>query len=185
MRPFWYRHTARTGKVVGPATGFVTDTPSGPVLVTNRHVVTGRHNVSGETLLKSGFVPAEIEVFHHRKSSTEGLPEGAGGHVTEWVPRRETLYEAEVPRWREHPTLGARMDVVALPLTNVEDVKLLALPIAAPTGLRIAYGPADAISVIGFPFGLTAGGKLAIWLSGYVASEPMLNAWEDLPGNVD
>jgi hypothetical protein len=31
------------------------------------------------------------------------------------------------------------------------------------------------VSVIGFPFGITAGGGLAIWATGFVASEPDLD----------
>lgn len=36
----------------------------------------------------------------------------------------------------------------------------------------ILCGPADPVSVVGFPFGRAAGGSLAIWATGFIASEP-------------
>ena len=33
-------------------------------------------------------------------------------------------------------------------------------------------GPAEVLSVVGFPFGLSGGGDFAIWATGFVASEP-------------
>ena len=44
----------------------------------------------------------------------------------------------------------------------------------------IACGPADAVSVVGFPFGLRAGGSLAVWATGFVASEPDID-YNSLP----
>ena len=46
------------------------------------------------------------------------------------------------------------------------------LGIGDPT---IAIGPAEIVSVIGFPFGLASGGCFAIWASGFVASDPAID----------
>lgn len=40
--------------------------------------------------------------------------------------------------------------------------------------------PAESISVVGFPFGLQAGGSLAVWATGFVASEPQID-FNNLP----
>jgi hypothetical protein len=36
----------------------------------------------------------------------------------------------------------------------------------------IIVAPAEVVSVVGFPFGLTAGGSLAVWATGFVATDP-------------
>jgi hypothetical protein len=72
--------------------------------------------------------------------------------------------------WFEHPGFAQQVDVVALPLTALGDVELY--PHDVSGGAPIFVGPADTVSVIGFPFGLQAGGSLAVWATGFVASEP-------------
>lgn len=99
-------------------------------------------------------------VIHNRK-----------GQLGQWVPRVEALYVNGAPRWREHPALGAKADFVALPLTDLTDVELYPYDLANP-GPAIFVGPADVLSVIGFPFGITAGGAFGVWATGFLASEP-------------
>jgi hypothetical protein len=60
---------------------------------------------------------------------------------------------------------------VALPLTDLEGVDLFPYDPWNP-GQLIRCGPTDLLSVIGFPFGLSAGGLFAIWVRGTIASEP-------------
>ena len=66
-----------------------------------------------------------------------------------------------------------------MPLTALDDVELYRYDVANP-GPPIRYGPAQTISVVGFPFGIQAGGSLAVWATGFVASEPDIN-FGDLP----
>ncbi|MEJ7760702.1 MAG: hypothetical protein WKF55_14045 [Gemmatimonadaceae bacterium] len=44
----------------------------------------------------------------------------------------------------------------------------------------MAYGPAEPVSVVGFPFDLSVSGSVAIWATGFVASEPEIDV-DDLP----
>jgi hypothetical protein len=81
--------------------------------------------------------------------------------------------------WTEHPSLGAKADVVALPLTQLADVQIYPYDLNA-SGPELAIGPAESVSVVGFPFGITAGGALAVWATGFLASEPDVN-FNDLP----
>lgn len=71
------------------------------------------------------------------------------------------------------------MDVVALRLQHTSGVELHPYDLtgAAPA---LKIGPADGVSVVGFPFGITGGGAFAIWTRGFVASEPDIN-FNDLP----
>jgi len=95
------------------------------------------------------------------------------------VKRTEQLYVDQEPRWIEHPTLGAKADFVALPLSQLGDVLLLPQSLELPTP-ALAISPAEPVSVIGFPFGLSAGGAIAIWATGFFATEPFLD-FEGMP----
>lgn len=149
------------GQPLSTGTAFVVNTPTkGPHLVTNRHNVTGRNQETGVPLSKTSGIPSHVVVVHNRK-----------GQLGQWVPKIEPLYANDQPRWIEHPTLGAKADFVALQLTDLADVDLFPYDPANP-GSPIHVGPADSVSVIGFPFGMTAGGVFGVWATGFLASEP-------------
>jgi len=152
------------GTELATGTGFLVQSPIGPVLITNRHNVTGRHNETGELLSKeTGGVPSEIAIWHNCK-----------GRLGSWIKLIEPLFENEKPRWFEHPKLGAHADVIALPLTLTQDVDFHTYDLNKKTALQQLM-PSDMVSVVGFPYGLSAGGRLAIWVTGFIASEPELD----------
>ena len=144
---------------ISVGTGFVCDSISGPVLLTNWHNVTGRNPQTKEPLSKTAAIPDRIRIFHNQ-SGKLGLS----------VVRTEALYSDDSPLWIEHPSLAERADFVALPLTQLDDVDLH--PHDTIGGPDIALAPAETISVVGSPFGIQAGGSLAVWATGFVASEP-------------
>ena len=148
------------GTPLSTGTAFVVQAASGPHLLTNRHNVTGRRQDTGVPLSPTGGIPTHVVVVHNRK-----------GHLGQWVVKNELLYIDGIPRWREHPTLGAAVDFVALPLTDLIDVDLFPYDVGNP-GPNLFVGPADAVSVIGFPFGVAAGGAFGVWATGFLASEP-------------
>lgn len=147
-------------QLLSTGTGFVVNSRLGPVLLTNRHNVTGRDQNTGQPISSHGGVPDNVVIVHNRK-----------GRLGEWVQREERLVdESDNPLWHEHPRLKSQADFVALPLRNTFDVEFYSYD-PVNTGPAIALGPADVVSVVGFPFGLTGGGALAIWATGFVASE--------------
>jgi hypothetical protein len=148
------------GQLLATGTAFIVDTVKGPHIVTNRHNVTGRDQYTNAPLSPTGGIPNEIVIIHNRK-----------GLLGQWVFKTEPLYVGDTPRWKEHPTLGAQADFVALPLSDLTDVEVFPYD-PANSGPAIFVGTADTVSVIGFPFGLTAGGNFAIWATGFLASEP-------------
>ena len=156
------------GTSLATGTGFITSSPKGPVLVTNRHNVTGRRQDNSQPLSPTGGVPNELTIIHN-----------AEGQLGAWRSRREPLYDADKPRWIEHPTLAQGADMVALPLTQLDDVALYPYDPSHP-GPDIAIGPADIVSVVGFPFGIRGGGSLGVWATGFVASEPDID-YNNLP----
>lgn len=148
------------GQPLATGTGFVVESKGGPVLMTNRHNVTGRHQQTGLPLSKTGGIPNEVQILHNVK-----------GKLGWWASKTERLLAANGSSlWKEHPKLGSRADFVALPLTDTADVELYPYDLAN-TGPDLAVGPAEVCSVVGFPFGMQAGGSLAVWATGFIASE--------------
>ncbi|MFZ5773930.1 MAG: trypsin-like peptidase domain-containing protein [Thermodesulfobacteriota bacterium] len=156
------------GQALSTGTAFVVQTAKGPHLITNRHNVTGRRQDTNAPLSPTCGIPNEIVIVHNRKNL-----------LGQWVLKKEVLYVGEAPRWLEHPTLGAQADFVALPLTDLADVEIYPYDPANP-GPAIFVGAADTVSVIGFPFGMTAGGAFAVWATGFLASEPEVD-FNNLP----
>ena len=160
-----------SGQPLSSGTGFVSLSAKGPVLITNRHNVTGRRQDNDKPMSPTGGVPNEVEIFHNVK-----------GKLGSWQHKIEPLYSEpnnENPLWIEHPNLGSKADFVALPMSQLDNVELYPYDLANP-GEDMMIGPAEVISVIGFPFGMTAGALFPVWATGFIASEPMVD-FDDLP----
>jgi hypothetical protein len=72
----------------------------------------------------------------------------------------------------EHPVLGGKADVVALNLNWGSDVfKMPYYTSMDLDRLGMIIRPAETVSVIGFPFGLSSTGKFPIWATGFMAQE--------------
>lgn len=141
---------------IANATGFVVSASEEPYLITNWHVITGRNPVTGALSLSA--VPSKMRIWHH---SVDGLGT--------WHSRDEPLHREGSARWLEHPS-GSDVDVVALPLANLNRTDLFPMDLSlTDSDLRVM--PSELLSVIGFPFGHAAGGKLPIWKTGHVASD--------------
>ncbi len=150
------------GASLSSGTGFVVDSPKGPLLITNLHNVTGRNPQTGQPLSPTGGIPNQIVVLHNKRDA-----------LGEWTPRTEHILDSNGrPQWCEHPTLGRRADIVALPLANIQGVQLYPVDVSEGNP-PIPLAPSDYVSVVGFPFGLKPGlAGTAIWATGFVASEP-------------
>jgi len=156
--------TQTNGKPLATATGFVVQSQYGPVLITNRHVLTGRDQNTNQPFAANGELPTEVVIIHNRK-----------GSLGQWVARIEALFDGPVRRWFEHPELGAKMDVVALRLSALADTDCFPYDLA-DLGPDLLLEPSDPVSIVGFPFGQTAGGDmLPVWAAATLASEPTQN----------
>lgn len=151
---------------IGQATGFIAQlTGMQPFLITNRHVVTGRHEDTGKCLSDTLAIPDALVVTHN---STSGM----GTYVEETI----SLFDAddvdrETPRWIEHPA-QTKADIVAVPLGDIPERAIFPYDVRGLTENLIE--PSSLVNVVGFPFGERTGG-FAIWSTGFVASEPQLN----------
>ena len=152
---------------ISTGTGFVCQSTTGPLLLTNWHNLAGRHPHTKQPLSPTGAIPDSVRIVHNK-----------AGQLGHWLVKTEPLLKKAKPRWIEHPQLGDKVDVVALPLQDLEDVALY--PYEPAGGPDLAINPAEPVSVVGFPFGLQAGGSLAVWATGFIASEPAID-FNDLP----
>ncbi|KNZ68662.1 hypothetical protein Tfer_2753 [Thermincola ferriacetica] len=145
--------------ILGSATGFVVQYGQMPYLITNWHVVSGRNPNSGKLLSpETGATPDSIRIFHHTAK------------LGEWIITSEALYDSDGnPRWIEHK-LGRKIDVVALPLSELDKVKLYPLDLRLAES-KIIPQPGMPASIIGYPFGLS-NFLWPIWKTGHIASDP-------------
>ena len=58
-------HLAFGDQILGTGTGFVVQSTNGPVLITNRHNVTGRRQDNNQPLSATGGVPDRINIVHN------------------------------------------------------------------------------------------------------------------------
>ncbi|HKX24344.1 MAG TPA: serine protease [Candidatus Saccharimonadales bacterium] len=158
------------GNSLASATGFVVRHNQEAYLVTNWHVVAGRDPRTGQSKDKTGAVPDTLTATFTRKLAPAQL---------EWIDVDLKLSDDEgVPIWLEHPRHGRRVDVVALKLEPDSARQLLPYKLTADTQTKLEV--ARRLNIIGFPFGMASSGACAIWLQGYVASDPEID-YDDLP----
>lgn len=146
---------------LGGATGFILEEGGVPFLMTNFHVLSGRHPVTGAQL--GAAVPDRLLIAMPRR----GVPNGV---QFSWRPVVQRLLDDDGrPLWAEHPRLGPAFDVVALPLSLPSDATYVSY--SADPGPDLAVLPASEVVVIGFPEGVSGPGITPIWKAGTVASE--------------
>jgi hypothetical protein len=164
--------TSFEGKQLGIATGFTYRTAAGLFLITNWHVVTGRHPDTRDVLDRANAsIPDAIAVdVPYSGQKTENRP------AIWWEASTINLY-ADARRgqalWLEHPIHGSKVDVVAIPF-KADGEHVAVLPANDPSlELRpLALLPSLGVYVIGFPLGLTGGASLPIWKRATIANEP-------------
>lgn len=159
----------RSGEPVALGTSFVVQADTAAYLITNRHNVTGRDSTNNP-LKQFSVMPDSLRIHHNKKD-----------RLGEWVEVDEPLYAGPgQPRWLEHPTLGRGVDVVALRLTRLAGVDLHPYDPTAVESSEIAVLVTADLNIIGFPFGITGGGKLGVWSRGTLATEPAVE-YDGLP----
>lgn len=155
------------------ATGFIADAGKHPVLITCRHVVTGRHQETDKALESNASIPNNLVIIHN---GAQKSPSG----VDTVVQTNESLYHEDgSPRWIEHPMLGAKADIVALPLSQLKGIALMKVDTKVGPN-PIQCRPSEMVSIVGYPFGKVGPGTMGIWAAGFIASEITL-LWNGLP----
>src|SRR6202521_1861515 len=152
----------KSEKSIGSATAFIVERDTKRYLVTNRHVV------RGEQPNAMPLLPTDLTVMQH-----------VAGQLGQWTPRTEALYAGGEPRWYEHPVRTLDIDVAALPLLDDAGIDVYGYDPWA-TNRMLSAKLSEPLNIIGFPFGVTSGGALGIWVRGFIATDIALD-WSNLP----
>ena len=144
--------------LLGSGTCFFVMSKDGPVLITNRHNFTGRHNITGELLHRQGGVPDHAVVTMHG-------PQEIHYHI-DLVDHANR----DAPAWTEHPTLGPRADIAALPVKEMENIVGELNSVSLQNDWH-RWDLGSELYVVGYPYG-QIGGPFPIWSKGSIASEP-------------
>ena len=134
-------------------------------------LVTNWHNFSGRSPFATPPTspPERSPAFIQAKFFTLF---GDGTRMTA-VAQRVEIYDANGPKWYEHPDFGSRCDVVALPLPRPESCPPHFHKAAnRRSSVRVPVVPGGTVFIIGFPQSISIGQGLPLWKSGYIASEP-------------
>lgn len=155
-------------------TGFLFDWQGRPYLVTNRHNLTGRRQDDGSPLNRYGAVPDAVHIAHNLLPKPGSEP---GQFSFGWENVAEPLIDDStgLHRWFEHPTWGSQVDVVVLPIRRVPADGMMLTYTSNGFNQPIGVGPSQELSIVGFPFGESSGGNIAVWVRGAVASEPLID----------
>jgi hypothetical protein len=162
------------GNTVASGTSFFVQRNGEDFIVTNRHNVTGRNNETDELL---GRIEPDALLISAIDAKGRGFQ------------FKLPLYDTEGnPGWLEHPTLGPRADIAALPFSldgsqrpvpiepsHLDGVPTLSSP-PNPADGRIRLSTGTEVVTIGYPFGLAGGAEaVGVWIRGMVATEPDLD----------
>jgi len=161
--------SAATSARLGEATGFFCRYAARFFLVTNWHVVAGRHVETGRALHASQALPGTLVVHAYVTREPWAAPRTSTAFV---LP----LYtEDGAPRWLEHPVFGAAIDVVAFDLSDKlpAGIEVYAIDLETELARPFALAVMDQAFVTGYPLqASTTPNSLPIYKSGTIASEP-------------
>lgn len=150
---------------VGQGTGFALKVDDVLLLVSNYHVLSGRHPETGQQLPGVPAIPDRVLIPLLRRDVSLA-----------WSAHVQMLLDNDTPLWVEHPQHGRNFDVVALPLRLPPHAHVIPYPI--DEGSRLSVDLGSDVMIVGFPEGVSAAGLTAIWKSGTIASEPKLSVRE-------
>lgn len=160
-----------TGASLADATGFFCEFQGRTFLVTNWHVVAGRHYQTHRPLHRSRALPGNLVIHAHIASQV--VPINAPLSSTSF---RISLFDADGHKcWLEHPLYGHNVDVVAIEMDSriPRCDRLYRLDLAAELARDITLSVMDQAFVTGYPLSAsTTPNSLPIYKSGTIASEP-------------
>lgn len=176
---------------LGSATGFFIEHAGKIFFVTNWHVVSGCHPESGEVLDDTKAVPHKIVLQMRPIGSTKlelshELPlyrdEKGDNASFEQVQNGSGIK----PIWFEHPQLGRKIDVVAIPFDELPknaDISRVTKDLLVFRDLftgNMQVQISDDVHVLGYPLGIERDLTFPIWKRASIAYEPQHKP-EDLP----
>ncbi len=163
IRPIYIEMFFDDIKLASGTASFV-NSRKGPIFITNRHNVTGRHQETNEPLNGNFAIPNNIRF------------RVVGSHQPFWYAF--DLYvdnEPDCPVWTEHSIYGPTVDVIGILIPEIKNAIHLFVETSEDWH---KWRVGDRVHVLGYPFGMSD--NFAIWSTGYIASEPDTN-YKGLP----
>ena len=160
-----------TAVLLGEATGFFCEYAGRTFLVTNWHVVAGRHFQTKLPLHRSQALPGSLKVHTHISKTTSSVAAPSSSTVFNIA----LLDHSGAPNWLEHPLFGCDVDVIAIAVdTLIPDCsKIYRIDLAAEMARDTQLAVMDQAFVTGYPLSATTTpNSLPIYKSGTIASEP-------------
>jgi hypothetical protein len=153
---------------LGCATGFFVEHKGRLFLVTNWHVVSGRHFQTGKPMdEQKATLPDRLRYLAPCK-----------GHDGEWMEAECLLYKdandtraPEAPVWFEHGAHGHKIDVVAIPITLPDGATAHTID-RVNTVPKLLLSISRDVFVLGYPRGIDGGRGFPIWKRASIATEP-------------
>lgn len=151
-------------------------------LISAWHNLTGRRSDNNVVMSETGAIPNEVVAYFSRFDRIDDRSDDDNAEFQfDWQKRLLPLFDEEGQAlWFQHPVHGRQVDISAIPLPDSgADEQLFSYNPWEP-GPPLAADVSARVSIIGYPYGHTGGRLFPIWVSGQVASEPVLD-FEDLP----
>jgi Trypsin-like peptidase domain len=139
--------------------------------VTNWHNVTGRNSSTSKPLSSTGALPDNIVIYapHYEETQDNKIV------AIRWNGKIITLYEDQDKTdtiWLEHPQYQQQVDVVVVQLSGIEETAIKAANDSSLKLDDLDLMPGLDVFILGFPRGLSGGGRFPLWKRGSIASEP-------------
>lgn len=157
------------GTEAGLGTGFFYERNGRTFLVTNWHVVTGRHFATLKPLSEKGTLPDRLTFLV-----------ACRGDVGEWIEASQHLYsdadreeQPQEPVWLEHAHHRHKVDVVAIPI-DVPEGGVVQTIGCVNTARSMLLSVSREVFVLGYPLGIHGGRGFPIWKRASIATEPAL-----------
>lgn len=150
-------------------TGFFYEYGQELYMITNWHLLTGRHPETHQVLADHGGVPnkvgLDIGVSIDKGPKDKDAFIWDGIIVDLWDKNRN-------PKWFEHPDHGSDVDVVALPFPYEREEGYRLFPITDASFKPFAPQIGLEAFILGYPLGIAEPGGLPVWKRATIATEP-------------
>ncbi|WP_081762582.1 serine protease [Xanthobacter sp. 126] len=176
---------------LGSGSGFYVNFAKQYYLVTNWHVLSGRHAVTEACLERSGAIPNRIE-FHVPVSERFGEAVGVVERISLRSAEVDLQDSSDAPVWIDSRDTGPFDDFAIIPVERIQSIKLgdgeNITSISAgnvmhvidgdppePRALFTNFNPTigSDVFVLGYPHGLELTGILPIWKRASIVTEPL------------
>lgn len=134
--------------------------------------------MTGKPMSTQSAIHDRIVFMGFRKTSD---PDSAGFFELAYVPVEVILYHATTgTKWFEHPTLGRKVDVAAIDVTEAAQGLEIKCVNDLESDAQLDVFTSQDVFIVGFPFGQIANAPTPIWKRGSIALEPTFDP-ENLP----